>query len=99
MPTQGNGPQRPEIVLERAIRDALPHLASLLLREDQGFLGLTVKMRGPQDVVVVVKREGSAGAAEVLFGSGYDLCGALAGANGAAAANRWREDKPWTPAR
>lgn len=89
--------ERREVSLERALRVALPQLAGLLLREDQGFLELRIKQRAYAEVVVVVKREDAAGGTEVLFGVGYDVLGALLGADGAMAGNRWREDRPWTP--
>jgi len=87
------------MVLERALRDAVPALASLLVRADQDLVGLNVRVRSEGDVIVVVKRLGPDGGPQVCFGSGYDVCGALVSANGAIHANRWQEDIPWTPER
>ena len=83
--------------LEQAVFTKLPQLHSVLVRNDGDAVGLQLKHRGPSDWIAVLRRDGHAGGPEVAFGTGFDVIGCLLGLEGALAADRWREDKPWTP--
>jgi len=72
-----------------------PVVFSLLTRESGDFDRLTIRHRGENDWLVVVKRFGPAGDPEVCFGMGYDFFSAWLGAEGSMANGKWRPDKPY----
>ena len=74
----------------------LPQLAGVAVKNPEDFDRLTLINRG-YDWLAIVKGYDKDGAPVVCFGSGEGLIGALIGANGAIAANRWKPDKPWEP--
>lgn len=80
-----------------ALHRACPQLTNLMMRNPEDFVSLTLRQRGTNDVIAIMKRYAPDGGQEVLFGTGYDALGALLGLEGACAANRWRPDAPWVP--
>ena len=87
----------PHMRLYRALHGDLPQITALVMRDPELFDRLTVRQRGPNDVVCVLKRFADGPHGEVCFGTGSDFLGALLGLEGALSAGRWREDKPWVP--
>jgi hypothetical protein len=86
---------RPEVRLEEALVGVVPQLAAVLLRDSSGFQALTVRWRGPSDVLCVLRRETPEEGPQVCFGGGYDPAGALVALNAAVTGGRWKEDRPW----
>lgn len=83
--------------LEKGLYVNLPQLRAVTLAAEEEFVSLLVKRRGASDWLVVCKRFAGDGGLEVVFGSGFDLVGALLGLEGSLAANRWRPETPWKP--
>jgi hypothetical protein len=72
----------------------VPQLASLVVGSADDFDRLTIYHRGPYDLLGVLKRYGSDGSVEVLFGNGPTFSAVLFALEGSYAANKWRQDKP-----
>jgi len=94
---RSEGSSSPYVRLEVGLFGVCSQLRAVFGVESPEGLALTVKQRAPGDWIAVAKRSGPDGGPQVAFGSGYDLVGALLGLEGALAANRWREDRPWKP--
>jgi hypothetical protein len=82
---------------EQGFFKSLVQLHGVCVREEEAFVGMTIKQKGTSDWLGVLRRTGSDGVGQVCFGNGVDFVGALLGLEAAIAGNRWREDKPWTP--
>lgn len=72
-----------------------PQLYSIIARDSEDFLSLSIRQRGLQDFVAVLKRVGSDGQAEVIFSNGFDFVSCLLSMEGSVAAGRWKVDVPW----
>lgn len=84
------------VELHYALQEHIPQVYNLMTRGDGDFRGLTFSVKD-EGVVSVLKAYNGEGLPVVLFGSGYDALSALLGLEGAMAADRWKEDRPWTP--
>lgn len=93
----GNSPQTPYTRLDSTLRSVLVQIFSMVDGQGHDLVGINVKKRGEQDWIVVIKAYGADGGPIVCFGNGFDISGGLLAAEGAVAAERWREDKPWQP--
>lgn len=72
-----------------------PQLYGLVARNAEDFISVTCRQRGPNDFTAVLKRYGSDGQAEVLFGNGPDFVSCLFSLEGSLAAGRWKVDVPY----
>lgn len=72
----------------------LPQVSALVAGAAPEFEFLKILHRGQHDVLAILKRYGSDGKPEVLFGNGATFVDALYGLEGAFAANKWRPDNP-----
>lgn len=72
-----------------------PQLYRLVARNPEEFISLSLRQRGPNDFTAVLKRFGSDGQAEVLFGNGPDFVSSLFSIEGSLAAGRWKVDVPY----
>jgi hypothetical protein len=89
----------PYVALEGAVFTKLPQIHALAVRNAEDFVGLNIKVRGAGDLIAVAKRFGPDGGPQVIFATGFDIIGLLLNLEGSLAANRWKEDRPWSPAK
>lgn len=85
----------PHYVFSVVLNRSCPQLYSLLARNSEDFISISLRHRGPNDFTAVLKRFGSDGQSEVLFSNGSDFVGALLAMEGSMHAGRWRLDVPW----
>jgi hypothetical protein len=95
--TKGRSDASAYVLVEQAVYGRLPQLRGLVFTRAGDFAGLNIRQRGAGDWIAVAKRYGDDGGPQVLFATGFDFVGLLLNLEGSLAADRWREDKPWTP--
>lgn len=72
-----------------------PHVYGLFSGSED-FVSLLVKAKDDGTYLAVLKKYAADGGPVVLFGSGYDVPGALMGLDLAAQGGAWKVDKPWS---
>jgi hypothetical protein len=82
--------------LDKALGDGVPQLTSVL-RNEEDFISLLVKLCDDGTTLAILKRYGPDGGPMVCFGSGYGVAGCLVAIDATIAAGKWRVDKPWRP--
>lgn len=85
----------PHSAVMAEFKRSLSGVGDLVFDNPEDFHSIRIYNRGPQDVLTVVKRFGSDGGVEVLFGSGVDFVSSLLSASAACKNGRWRVDKPY----
>jgi hypothetical protein len=74
---------------------AAPAVTRLLLKDAADFDRLSIRQRGDNDWIAVLKAFDADGSPVVCFGMGYDFISCLLGLQGSVAGGKWRPDKPW----
>ena len=90
-----NSGSSPHGQLVRDFARYTPGVFGLLTQDAEDFVNLRFYSRGPSDVIGVLKRYGSDGSIQVVFGSSFDVVGAFLSLEGAVQNNRWRVDTPF----
>lgn len=85
----------PYVRLEAALQSATPQVYNLYRGDALDFVSLSVRHRGANDFIAVLRSLDEDGGPIVCFGTGFDYVGALLGLEGAVMGNRWRKDEPW----
>lgn len=84
--------------LSEQVGRVMPHLVAWW-DDDDDFVEIRLKLRPDGTVLAIAKGYDSDGGPVVCFGTGYGVLGALMSVDGTIQGGRWREDKPWKPAK
>ena len=76
-----------------ALTKEIPLVFAFVSNSSEDFISLRISYRGPGDYLAIGKRYAGDGAPEVIFGSGPDFIGCLAGLEVALDQDKWRPDK------
>jgi len=79
------------------IGEQASNLYSWGMKHDDTAIEVRFKCRGSGDWLGIAKRYDADGKPQVLFGSAFDFVSCVLAVSASMSANKWREDKPWSP--